>query len=132
MTGLLTVEGETTAPPADWWFGTNRPAGVYYAGRVHVVHPHRPAVALCGLPIDDVWQVRPPEPEHLCPDCCVMAVELSYPPFLIVPPARLAEGERSSVDTAWSGPILPGASEMAERSTEETALLPMVRGDDDP
>jgi hypothetical protein len=55
------------ARPA-WWWGTNRPGGKYYAGRVHVVHPGQRTAGLCGLPVEDVWEVRPPLSEHLCPD----------------------------------------------------------------
>lgn len=69
-----------------WWWGTNRPDGTYYAGRVHVVHPEQRACGLCGLPVDDVLELRPPVPDHLCPDCCVLAMTLSYPPF--PPPHR--------------------------------------------
>jgi hypothetical protein len=57
-----------------WWWGTNRPGGMYYAGRVHVVHPVQRTAGLCGLPVEDLWEVRPPLPEHLCPDCCVRAM----------------------------------------------------------
>lgn len=52
--------------PAKWWWGTNRPDGPYYAGRTHVVHPDQPTEGLCGLPVDEVWRLRPSQPPHLC------------------------------------------------------------------
>lgn len=81
--------------PAGWWWGTNRPGGTLYAGRTHVVHPAAPTSGLCGLPVDDVWELRPPTPEHLCPDCCVLAMAASYPPFppIPAPPAAPQGGE---------------------------------------
>jgi hypothetical protein len=120
---------ESRSEPAPWWWGTNRPGGVYYAGRVHVVHPDQPDEALCELPVTDVCEVRPPVPETLCPDCCVRAMTVSYPPFAAVP--EPADGERA-VDPHWfSGPsdqplALPGS--MAER----TAVMPVIGPGDDP
>jgi hypothetical protein len=79
-------------PATAWWWGTNRAGGVYYAGRAHVVHPNRRTVALCGLPVEDVWELRPPMPNHLCPECCLLAMSVSHPTF----PA--------AVDTEWFTP----------------------------
>jgi hypothetical protein len=67
-------------PLPGWWWGTNPPGGTFYAGRVHLVHPDLPGTALCGLPVEDVSRSRPLSPEHLCPDCCVLAVDTMYPP----------------------------------------------------
>lgn len=77
--------------PLDWWWGTNRVGGTYYAGRAHVVHPEQRMSGLCGLPVDDVWEARPPVPEHLCPDCCLLAMAVSYPPFPTTVPRQPIE-----------------------------------------
>lgn len=86
------MDDKTTAqlagPTAGWWWGTNRPGGTFYAGRAHVVHPAHPASGLCGLPVDDVGELRPPTPDHLCPDCCVLAMAASDPP--VSPPGAPA------------------------------------------
>ena len=42
--------GDTGPIPMRWWWGTNRPGGVYYAGRVHIVAPEDPATGVCDLP----------------------------------------------------------------------------------
>lgn len=64
--------------PALLW-GTNRPGGLFYAGRVHAVWPVGPPQAMCGLPVGEVWSHRPPIPELLCPDCCVAAISALFP-----------------------------------------------------
>ncbi|GAA3838512.1 hypothetical protein GCM10022243_01250 [Saccharothrix violaceirubra] len=100
-----------------WWWGTNRPGGTFYAGRAHVVHPARPTAGLCGLPVDDVGELRPPTPEHLCPDCCVPAMAASHPPFPLgsaPPPPREATGPDQPVPA------------------ERTTAMPVVGKDDDP
>lgn len=61
-------------------WGTNRPDGPLYAGRTHIVWPDIPEHALCGLPITDLWRLRPPIPARLCPDCCVTATARLHPP----------------------------------------------------
>ena len=68
-------------PPVVWWWGTNRPGGPYYAGRVHVVDPNQRTRGVCGLPVTDVWELRPPVPLRLCPDCCVYAMAATFPAF---------------------------------------------------
>jgi hypothetical protein len=80
---------QSAGPAAEWWWGTNRPGGTFYAGRTHVVHPAQSKAGLCGLPVDDVWDRRPPTPEHLCPDCCMLAMVASYPAFPPSPAPRL-------------------------------------------
>lgn len=74
------VSAMAGAEPRLWW-GTNREGGLYYAGRVHVVWPGRKPVALCGLPVQDLWELRPSVPELVCPDCCVRAVAALFPVF---------------------------------------------------
>jgi hypothetical protein len=73
----MTVSDAMTAP--EIWWGTNRSEGLYYAGRVHVVWSDCPRHALCGLPIDDAWANRPPTPERLCPECCLLAIAWLLP-----------------------------------------------------
>lgn len=116
------MEGERTARPAGWWWGTNRPGGTHYAGRAHVVWPNGPAHGLCGLPVDDVWELRPPLPEYLCPDCCVLAMAASYPPFPATPATRPPAGPAG---TDWRGPS-------PEPPAEQTVVLHALREDDDP
>lgn len=98
-----------------WWWGTNRPNGMYYAGRVHVVHPNQRRTGLCGLPVGDVWELRPPMPEHLCPDCCVLAMAASYPPFSAQ--TQLPTRPTRSDDTDWFDPVLPSPSAPDSRSS---------------
>jgi hypothetical protein len=62
--------------PEAWCWGTSH----YYARRVHVVHPKRRETTLCGLPVDEFSDVRPSSPERLCPECCVQAMAIAYPP----------------------------------------------------
>ncbi|WP_435159362.1 hypothetical protein [Amycolatopsis sacchari] len=107
--------------PASWWWGTNRPGGTFYAGRAHVVDPARPTAGLCGLPVDDVWERRPPTPEHLCPDCCVLAMAASYPPC---PPAPAPPPPRTATS--------PDRPVPAESPAEQTAVIPVIGEDDDP
>lgn len=116
------MDDRTTAqqpgPTAGWWWGTNRPGGTFYAGRAHVVPPAFPTAGLCGLPVDDVWELRPPTPGHLCPDCCVLAIAASYPP-LPSSPAPLLPRTATSTDTP-----VPAA--------EQTVSMPVLGTDDDP
>jgi hypothetical protein len=105
------VSADKAAAAPDWWWGTNRPGGTFYSGRVHVVHPDQSAVALCGLPVGDVWELRPPVPQHLCPDCCVLAMAATYPPFTPSPAGR---HERN-----WPG---PSQDDPAEQTTELPVL----------
>ncbi|MGX7823557.1 hypothetical protein ACTG9Q_00525 [Actinokineospora sp. 24-640] len=67
-----------SSTPALLW-GTNRPGGTFYAGRVHAVWPVGPPLAMCGLPIGEVWLHRPLVPELLCPDCCVATFCALFP-----------------------------------------------------
>lgn len=106
------------APSVGWWWGTNRQDGPYYAGRAHVVHPDQPTTALCGLPVDTVWRLRPSEPPHLCPECCVLALAASYPPFSAPPLASTR-----TVGTDWFTP--------PRTQAEKTAVITAV-GMDDP
>lgn len=71
-----------------WWWGTKRTTGSRYAGRAHVVHPDQPTTGLCGRPVDYTWVLRPSTPEHLCPDCCVLAMAASYPLLPRLTPSR--------------------------------------------
>ncbi|WP_418155967.1 hypothetical protein [Actinoalloteichus caeruleus] len=68
-----------SSTPALLW-GTNRPGGIFYAGRVHAVWPVGPRQAMCGLPVGEVWAHRPAVPARLCPDCCVAATSALFPP----------------------------------------------------
>ncbi len=113
---------QPVGPSAGWWWGTNRPGGTFYAGRAHVVRPAQLAAGLCGLPVDDVWELRPPTPEHLCPDCCVLAMAASYPPFSPTPAPPLP---RRGTSTARSAPA-------AEAPAEQTASIPAIGAGDDP
>jgi hypothetical protein len=113
------MDDRTAAQAATgWWWGTNRPGGTFYAGRAHVVHPSQPKFALCGMPVSDSWELRPPTPEHLCPECCVLAMAASYPPFH--PPQGLPLPRRS----ATTGSSVATA--------EQTARLPALSAYDDP
>jgi hypothetical protein len=123
VTGVLLMEGDTTAAPTGWWFGTNRPGGAYYAGRVHVVYPGQGATALCGLPVDDVWVERPSVPEYLCPDCCVAAIAASYPVFSPAP-------EPLPDDWFAPSPRQGGRFGTDEQLAEQTRVLPPIRDDD--
>ncbi|GDY31933.1 hypothetical protein GTS_35660 [Gandjariella thermophila] len=108
--------------PVGWWWGTNRPGGTFYAGRAHVVQPDQPMAGLCGLPVSDVWELRPPSPERLCPDCCVLAMTASYPPFPPTPAPPLPRRAASP-----GAPLLVPAV-----SAEQTAVMPVVGADDAP
>lgn len=65
----------TELPPLLW--GTNRKGGLYYAGRVHVAS-NMSGLAICGLPIEDIWPQRPANP-MLCPDCALAVMQWVYP-----------------------------------------------------
>ncbi|MCE7009950.1 hypothetical protein LWC34_45165 [Kibdelosporangium philippinense] len=60
-------------------WGTNPNSSVFYAARVHVVSPDYPWAALCGLPVELVWQQRPATPHHQCPECCLIAIAWFFP-----------------------------------------------------
>lgn len=123
MTGMPSpMDDRATEQPAGWWWGTNRPGGTFYAGRVHVVHPAHPTSGLCGLPVDDVWELRPPTPEHLCPDCCVLAMAASYPPF---PPSPAPPLPRRATSTGSPAPA-------TEAPGEQTVSMPALGTEDDP
>jgi hypothetical protein len=57
-------------------WGTNAPGGRghRYGGRLHVVWPGGPAIALCGLPVEQITAHRPPIRLRLCPECCLCAM----------------------------------------------------------
>lgn len=65
------------------FWGTNRQGGTadHYAGRVHIVWPDNEFYGLCGLPIEEIWEQRPPVPDNLCPLCCVRAMAALFPAF---------------------------------------------------
>lgn len=73
---------QTQAFPLLYW-GTNQQDGTAdrYAGRVHVVWPDNECFGLCGLPIEEIWEQRPPVPDTLCPLCCVRAMAVLFPAF---------------------------------------------------
>ena len=76
------------------FWGTNRQGGTadHYAGRVHIVWPDNEFYGLCGLPIEEIWEQRPPVPDNLCPLCCVRAMAALFPAFseslLVLPPGN--------------------------------------------
>lgn len=100
-----------------WWWGTN-PATDPGGGHVHVVHPDQPDTGLCGLPVEEPWEARPPQPESLCADCCAAAMDLMYPPFAQLPPT----GRHGGADEL--------AEQPEERAGERTVVLPAVRDGD--
>lgn len=73
---------QTEANPVLLW-GTNRQGGTgdRYGGRVHVVWPDNESFAVCGLPVEEIWEQRPPVPDTLCPLCCVRAMAALFPAF---------------------------------------------------
>ncbi|WP_016698398.1 hypothetical protein [Actinoalloteichus spitiensis] len=83
--------------PPVWW-GTNRANSAFYAGRTHVVWPSSGRVGLCGLPVDDLWELRPSVPELLCPDCCLLAMAALFPAF---PHDTRAETGRHDLAPPW-------------------------------
>lgn len=86
------TSNDRPAAPLVYW-GTNREGSYHYAGRTHVVWPGGRRTGECGLPVDDVWEQRPPFPTHLCPECCVIAMAKLFPPFEIQQtPARQTNG----------------------------------------
>ena len=102
--GAVTANQRASAPVVYW--GTNREGGYHYAGRAHVVWPHGAQTGECGLPVDDVWEQRPPFPTHLCPECCVIAMAKLFPLFEIQqPPAR--QHDRQRPETSIPLPALP-------------------------
>ncbi|HEY0803485.1 MAG TPA: hypothetical protein VGD84_00400 [Pseudonocardiaceae bacterium] len=114
-----------TAEPVAWWWGTNRAGGTYYAGRVHVVHPNHPSHGLCGLPITDVWELRPPVPDHLCDHCCVLAMAASYPPFATAVPQQ-ATGQHAA-DDGWFAALSDQPAVAVDPLTEQTTVTPASR-----
>jgi hypothetical protein len=92
-------------PVVHW--GTNRKGSLHYAGRVHVVWPTGPQTGECGLPVDDVWEQRPPFPTHLCPDCCVIAMAKLFPPFEIQQSAAPRRGDQGPTAGIRLPPIPP-------------------------
>ncbi len=75
---------QTQAEPSSLlYWGTNQHGGTAerYAGRVHVVWPDNECFGLCGLPIEEIWEQRPPVPDNLCPLCCVRAMAALFPAF---------------------------------------------------
>ncbi|WP_143230702.1 hypothetical protein [Actinosynnema sp. ALI-1.44] len=60
-------------------WGTNPERGVYYAARLHVVSRQCPWTALCGLPVEQVWEQRPITSHRLCPECCLLAIAWMFP-----------------------------------------------------
>jgi hypothetical protein len=96
-----------------WCWGTNPPTSVG-GGHVHVVHPDQPNRALCGLLADECWEVRPPQPELLCPECSMAAMDLMYPPFAEPAPTGRHRG----------------AEDTLVQIVERTIVLPIVRDGD--
>lgn len=84
--------------PPVWW-GTNRANSTFYAGRTHVVWPGSGRAGLCGLPVDDLWELRPAVPELLCPDCCLLAMAALFPAFTTDTRAETARHELISPQT---------------------------------
>jgi len=126
------TEPEWTAGPPGWWWGTNRAGGIYYCGRVHVVHPDQPTHGLCGLPITDVWEQRPPVPDHLCPDCCVLAMAATYPPLAAAVPQQQVGGAHAA-DTGWFAALSDQPADQPDDPlAEQTAVIPAFDPGDDP
>jgi hypothetical protein len=113
---------EPAAPAARWWWGTNHAGGTYYAGRAHVVEPSRPRSGLCGLPVDNVWTQRPPLPEHLCPDCCVLAMTIAYPTLPRTPPSLTPP--LAPRNAASTGRLIPPAPPPTEQTTATPTVGP--------
>ncbi|ONI83184.1 hypothetical protein ALI144C_16940 [Actinosynnema sp. ALI-1.44] len=44
-----------------------------------MVSQQYPWTALCGLPVEQVWQQRPLTSHRLCPECCLLAVAWMFP-----------------------------------------------------
>ncbi|MGH3625100.1 MAG: hypothetical protein ACRDQ5_25485 [Sciscionella sp.] len=119
---------ETASRPVAWWWGTNQPGGTYYAGRVHVVAPNGPARGLCSLPVEDVWQHRPPAPNELCALCCVRAMAASHPTFPAMPPStQWPAGQHGLAENTW---FAQTPNDPAEQTpAEQTIVLPDIRND---
>ena len=107
------------------YWGTNHQGGTadHYAGRVHIVWPDNEFYGLCGLPIEEIWEQRPPVPDNLCPLCCVRAMAALFPAFsdslLVLPPGN-GKHELSVQDHR----VAP------ERAAERTMLIPVVESTD--
>lgn len=118
------AESSNLSEPLLYW-GTNQPGGTAdrYAGRVHVVWPSNEYAGLCGLPIEEIWEQRPPVPDNLCTLCCVRAMAALFPAFsesLLVLQAEPGKHELVAQDHHAH----------PEHSTERTMLLPAVRPED--
>ncbi|MGB3441117.1 MAG: hypothetical protein WBA97_20400 [Actinophytocola sp.] len=115
------AESNEGPEPLLYW-GTNQQGGTadHYAGRVHVVWPNNEFSGLCRLPIEEIWEQRPPVPDNLCPLCCVRAMAVLFPAFseshLAVPPGT---GRHELV-----------AAVPPERPVEQTMLIPVIKSDD--
>jgi hypothetical protein len=74
---------ETTQPRWGTTRSCHHGTTVYY-GRVHIVRPGTtPHIGWCGLPVDAVWDRRPPPrcagtPE-ICPECTISYLAAAYP-----------------------------------------------------
>jgi len=112
-------------PESLLYWGTNHQGGTadHYAGRVHVVWPENEFYGLCGLPIEEIWEQRPPVPDNLCTLCCVRAMAALFPAFsesLLVPSPGSGKHELVAQDHR----VTP------ERATERTTLIPAVESAD--
>jgi hypothetical protein len=114
------MSGGQGLPLPGWWWGTNPPGSTFYAGRVHVVDPDHPREARCGLPVEDVSELRPPMPERLCPDCCLRVMAAMYP--------AAAEPSPSTHSREHDGQRSTGQLD----ATEQTIVLPVIGDDADP
>ena len=107
------MQPEDTDPALFW--GTNAEGGKadHYGGRVHVVLWRTKFTAFCGLPVEEIWEQRPPNPPNLCPLCCVRAMAFLFPAFQEVPNS----GRRHHHVPTESGPTV-------DSSAERTAIIP--------
>ncbi len=112
------MQTEDTDPALFW--GTNTEGGTadHYGGRVHVVLWKTRFIALCGLPIEEIWEQRPPQPPNLCPLCCVRAMAFLFPAFKEVSP----DGRRHR-----RIPVAP--KQVAKTSAERTIIIPKYEFD---
>jgi len=81
------------APGVRWGTNPTGGTGERYGGRTHVVLPRDVLphdatggsngigpVAECGLPVVTVRERRPARAPRLCPECCLAAVAVLFPP----------------------------------------------------
>ncbi|MEV6444757.1 hypothetical protein [Amycolatopsis sp. NPDC051716] len=118
------AEPQQAPEPLLYW-GTNQQGGTanHYAGRVHVVWPDNEFYGLCGLPIEEIWEQRPPVPDNLCPLCCVRAMVALFPAFsesLLTLPPGTGRHELAAQDQQ----VPP------ERPAEQTMLIPAIKSED--